>query len=531
MNVAGGFLFLHVQNQGVGCRVYDLSSPMSPKFLFSKKGQGQECHDSYLYENVNVEGQLKKLWIVSEGSGMKETILDFTGVTPDTASPPPVISTTPVENGIFAHSNTMSADKRFLFQFDENNKGDIHIYDISQVSQPKLINIFQCSEETNSNPLPHNGWIRGGYLYVAYYEAGLVAFDVSNPYEPLEVGRIETYRDPDQTGTNTNKIEGKTNGAWNLYTGLTSGNILVNDMFSGLFVVKADAPYSKPDAPVVSAERNSDGDVTLTWNAVPNTRAYSVERSIGGQNFVVLQQFLPSSTTSFFDNDVRDKNVSYKVKAVNAEGTGVAPTVESLPLTASPTNVPTNQPTPGPTAPPTPNPTLPPSQTPTRQPSQNPTPVPTTTEPTIEVFHRGADGCLKNGETQVDQCWGPVIENERAVNCCAGEIEKTLVCSRPKDPECFLTKSFSEAAAKCDSMGMRLCSTKELETGVCCNMGCNFDARVGWTADVCDGGPSPQPTTPEPTPPPPTTPPTPQPTDITVPSTPYPTFEATAPRG
>jgi hypothetical protein len=353
MNVAGGFLFLNVAKSSLdldlGCRVYDLSSPMSPKFLFSKAGQGQYCHDSYLYENVNVGGQLKKLWIVSEGSGMKETILDFTGVTPDTDSPPPVISTTPIVTGIYAHSNTMSADKRFLFQFDENNTGDIHIYDISQVSQPKLINIFQCSEETTSNPIPHNGWIKGGYLYVAYYEAGLVAFDVSNPYEPLEVGRIETYRDPGQTGTNTKNIQGRYEGAWNVYTGLTSGNILVNDMFSGLFVVKADPPYSKPNAPVVSAKRNANGDVTLTWIAVPNTRAYSVERSIGGQNFVVVQEFLPSSTTSFSDNTVRDTNVSYKVKAVNAEGTGVA---------SIPTSVPTNPPTPTTPMPtPTPMPT------------------------------------------------------------------------------------------------------------------------------------------------------------------------------
>jgi len=503
-----------------------------------------------LYENVNVEGQLKKLWIVSEGSGMVDTILDFTDVT-NTQSSPLVIATTPIENGLFAHSNALSADRRFLFQFDESNKGgDIYVYDISQVLQPILINIFQCSEERNSNPRPHNGWIKDGFLYVAYYEAGLVAFDVSNPYDVAEVGRIETYRDPNQTGTNIRQIRGEMQGAWNLYTGLTSGNILVTDMFSGLFIVKANAPYSKPNAPVVSVERNADGDVTLTWNAVSNARAYSVERSIGGQSFVVVKEFLPSTTTTYFDNSVRDKNVSYKVKAVNAQGIGESPAVESAPLSASPTNVPTNQPTPGPTAPPTPNPTSPPSTVPTPQPSlnptplpsnpptpvptnpptPNPTPVPTTAGPTIEVFHRTADGCLKNGETQVDECFGPGNELNRTVNCC-GVINDRLDCQRP---DCLLTSSFSEATAKCESIGMRLCSTEELETDVCCNKGCNFDARFGWTTDVCvvtpqTPEPTPQPTTPQPTPLPPTPVPTPQPTDIDeLPGTPYPTFYVTA---
>ncbi len=545
--------------QNEGCRVYDLSNPMSPNFIFSHRGNGRQCHDSVLVENVNVDGQMSTLWIVSEGTGMKETIFDFTDVK-RTLSAPPVISTTPFENGIYAHSSVVSEDKRFLFQMDENNRGDIYVYDISNVKTPKLINIFQYAEERTSNALPHNGQIKGGFLYVAYYEAGYLAFDISNPYDIAEVGRIETYRDPQQTGTNVKQIRGRYVGAWNSYVGLSSGNMLVSDTISGLFVVKANAPYSKPNAPVVSAGRNANNAVTLTWNAVPNARAYSVQRRVEGQSFVVVAEFL--TTTSYFDDSVRNQNVSYRVKALNGEGESVSAVVKSNLSSASPTKKPTNQPTPKPSVGPTPNPTSPPSKTPTPEPSPNPTPLPsnpptplpTTAAPTRDVLYRASDGCLRSGDTQVDICYAPVIERARTVNCCKGEESiGTLQCDRL---DCFVATSFFEATSICESEGMRLCSMQELESGVCCNKGCQFDFRVGWTSDICESTPQiPDPTnqptprpsvapTPNPTLPPlkaptplPSAAPTPLPSDAPtpmptlrdeLPNTPYPTFEATA---
>ncbi len=564
VNAAGGFLFLHSAKQNTGCRVYDLSNPMSPNRIFSHRGNGKECHDSVLVENVNVDGQMKTLWIVSEGSGMRETIFDFTDVK-RTLSAPPVISKTPIQNGIYAHSSVVSTG-RFLFQMDENNLGDIYVYDISNVSQPKLINVFQYAEERNSNAMPHNGHIRGGYLYVAYYEAGYLTFDISNPYDIAEVGRVETFRDPQQTGTNTREIRGRYGGAWNSYVGLSSGNMLVSDTFSGLFIVKANSPYSKPNAPNLSAERNDNNAVTLTWNAVSNVRAYSVERRVEGQSFIVIAEFL--TTTSYFDDSVRDQNASYKVKALNGEGEGVSAIVESALSSASPTKNPTHQPSPRPSVAPTPNPTFPPSKVPTSQPSPNPTPlpsdpptpVPTTAAPTRDVLYRATDGCLRSGETQVDICYAPQIERGRAVNCCQGEESNgSLKCERP---DCFVATSFFEATAKCESKGMRLCSFQELESGVCCDKGCQFDFRVGWSTDICAStpqtlnptnkpsprpsvaptpsptfppskdptsqpspNPTPLPTTPEPIPPPPTPPPT---VKNELSNTPYPTFEATA---
>ena len=580
LNVGGGFLFLNSQSEKTGCRVYDLSVPMSPKYLFSHSGNGNECHDSSLWENVDVGGENKKLWIISDGSARVDRIYDFTSVTSNTVSEPPLISTTPKGNGIYAHSNTLYKN-RFLFQFDENNEGDIYVYDCDNWYEPVLINTIQWSGEgSTGDAIPHNGWAQGNYLYVAYYEAGLRCLDISNPYLIVEVGRVNTWTDPDGDGSSDRKIKGDMFGAWNVYTGLLSGHVLVTDMYAGLFVVKPNPPYSKPDAPSVSVKRNDDDDVILSWDSVPNTRAYSVERSINGQGYEVIAEYL--TTTSYVDRDVRDTNAQYTVKAVNGEGVGFTPPIESTSRTPSPTTQPTPQPSPQPTPGPSPQPTPQPSPQPTPGPSPQPTPqpspqptpgpspqptpqpspqptpdptkapitpapsaAPTTAEPTKEMFYRGSDGCIRDGEVQVNQCWATTIPNPRAVSCCE-DTNEGVKCRRKPNGSCNTVSTFFEAEALCSVAGMRLCSIQELESGVCCNGGCNFDARVNWTSSSCDAStenptkaptlppttsnPTPNPT-PVPTPTPPTSVPTPSPTPndgTDGPTTPFPTFFMTA---
>ena len=216
----------------------------------------------------------RDLLISSDGGGRCQRIWDITDV--DASWPlntrPPLIGQTPQISGIYAHSNWLSEDNRYLFSWDENNNVDISVHDVSDPKKPIEISLFQYSGNAQHNALPHNGEVRGQYLYVAYYEAGLRVFDVSNPYFPVEVGKTETHRDPNGDGVFENSIIGTYDGAWNTYPYLPSGNILVNDMYGGLYIVRAEAPYTAPSAPVVTAHRDATGAVTLKWLAVENAR-------------------------------------------------------------------------------------------------------------------------------------------------------------------------------------------------------------------------------------------------------------------
>ena len=243
---------------------------MSPKYLFNTAGTGRDCHDSYVRTDVNG----RDLLITSDGGGRCQRIWDITGV--DASWPlhqlPPLVGRTAQISGIYAHSNWLSEDDRYLFSWDENNNVDISVHDVSDPENPIEIALFQYSGNAQHNALPHNGEVRGQYLYVAYYEAGLRVFDISNPYFPVEVGKTETHRDPDGDGVFENSVGGMFEGAWNTYPYLPSGNILVNDMFGGLYIVRADPPYSSPYPPFVTAQRDNSDDVRLQWLPVENAR-------------------------------------------------------------------------------------------------------------------------------------------------------------------------------------------------------------------------------------------------------------------
>lgn len=356
INVARGLLFLHTAYSSNGCRVYDLTTnPMNPKYLFNTSGSGRDCHDSGVIENVNG----RDLWVVSDGGGRCQRIWDITnvGASWPTGALPPLVGQTNQISGIYAHSNWVSDDKRYLFSWDENNVIDISVHDITNPVAPIEIHLFQYSENSQYNALPHNGEVRAKYLFVAYYEAGLRVFDISNPYAPLEVGKAETYRDADGDGVYTRGISGSYDGAWNTYPFLPSGNILVSDMYGGLFIVRADPPYAAPEAPSATGQRDESDYVILNWNAVDNARGYSVERSFESDGvYELIAEHL--ITQSFLDSSARGQTAFYKVNAINGEGVGASSIVSIAPNPSkSPTKTPTGKPSSSPTHSPTKQPT------------------------------------------------------------------------------------------------------------------------------------------------------------------------------
>lgn len=177
---------------------------MDPKFLFKTAGSNQQCHDSNVFESTDDRTVLA----VSDGGGRRQRMYDISNIDSSWSSGlPPLIGETDQISGIYAHSNWATEDGRYLFSWDENNNIDISVHDITDITDPIQIALFQYSDNARNNALPHNGQVRGQYLYVAYYEAGLRVFDISNPYYPYEVGTVETFQ---------RSIRGNMEGAWNV---------------------------------------------------------------------------------------------------------------------------------------------------------------------------------------------------------------------------------------------------------------------------------------------------------------------------
>ena len=137
-------------------------------------------------------------------------------------------------------------------------------------------------------------------------------------------------------------------------------------------------------------------------------------------------------------------------------------------------------------------PTEVPTSAPTRFASPPPTPGTATSEPTssepvlpANLIHRAADGCIRtvHNEVQVDVCLASENESPVSVNCCSGSISGgDLTCSRQG---CFTTPNYESAISHCEDRNMRLCTVEELETEVCCQLGCGFDRNITWTANDC----------------------------------------------
>eukprot|EP00555_Chaetoceros_dichaeta_P007718 CAMPEP_0198258614 /NCGR_PEP_ID=MMETSP1447-20131203/7985_1 /TAXON_ID=420782 /ORGANISM="Chaetoceros dichaeta, Strain CCMP1751" /LENGTH=448 /DNA_ID=CAMNT_0043945777 /DNA_START=93 /DNA_END=1436 /DNA_ORIENTATION=+ len=208
MNVWNDLLFLNGAGGGTfGCRIFDLlPDPMSPKFITTSTGG--ECHDSY-GQRI---GQRDVLFS-ADGMMGQYRLLDISNIR--NSNQIPKIGETNSVNGAYAHSNVVSDDGKTLFVFDEFNEFDIGVYDISDLSNPQLITTFQWSgEQSEGNSIVHNGMILGNYLIVAYYQAGLRVFDVSNTSNIQEVGKYETFRDPNGDGIFDNNSVRGDDGAW-----------------------------------------------------------------------------------------------------------------------------------------------------------------------------------------------------------------------------------------------------------------------------------------------------------------------------
>jgi choice-of-anchor B domain-containing protein len=309
LQVKDGLLFTNKAGSG-GCQVFDVQANAANPPLLAQawRGTGRDCHDSFVRNN---------LLYSADGYSTQWRIVDIGGIRSGAA--PTLIGETAAKPGQYAHSGWLSDDSRYLFTFEESNVEDINVFDVSNPSAPLNVKTFQWSGDTTAKSKVHNGQVKGDLLYVAYYEAGLRVFDIANPLDPIEVGKYETWRDPDGDGTFNRAVGGKYNGAWNVYTQLPSGNILVSDMLSGLFVFSV-TPMSKPAAPGGLVAVAEDAAVRLSWSPSSGAATYSVKRAkvSGGPYTLVVTG---ATATNFRDTSLTNgTRYYYVVSAVNAAG-------------------------------------------------------------------------------------------------------------------------------------------------------------------------------------------------------------------
>jgi choice-of-anchor B domain-containing protein len=209
LHIADGYAYV------VGCRglegttsttILDLADPENPVKV---GGATRYLHDIYVRDDIGYGSAINDNGIV---------IMDLSDKTA-----PSEISFTSYA-GANTHNAWLTDDGNTLLTTDEVTGGDVHIWNVSNLRSPQAITTWTA----NPNAIVHNVTIRGDSAYISYYTEGLQVLDISDPAQPTQVAYYDTWPG----------ASGGFNGAWGVYPFLPSGNVLVSDITSGLFVFK-----------------------------------------------------------------------------------------------------------------------------------------------------------------------------------------------------------------------------------------------------------------------------------------------------
>lgn len=163
------------------------------------------------------------------GANNRVVILDVTD-----KENPEWIQSISYENGGYTHQGYLTEDHRYFLLGDESDELNFgsptstKIFDLSDLESPK----FHLNYFAEVNAIDHNGYSKGNQFFIASYTAGLRVLDISGIQEKQleEMSYFDTFPDHNRASFS---------GAWNVYPYFQSGVIAVNDIESGLFLLKA----------------------------------------------------------------------------------------------------------------------------------------------------------------------------------------------------------------------------------------------------------------------------------------------------
>ncbi|MCK9407724.1 MAG: choice-of-anchor B family protein [Bacteroidetes bacterium] len=223
ISVEKNFLYINGGNDFGGTKVLDITDPLNPRQVGSYgKGNNPYVHDSFIRNDT--------LYAAAIGVGRLD-IVDFTvkGHYHQLTSSK-VISKTPTVPEGRTHQVWLSEDGKTMFVATEGSSANfpfnLHIYNISDKTNPVQIATWTSSPMKSI----HNVFVKGDFIYIAYYSDGFRVLDISNPSIPIEVAYYRTY----SPAISNPPVFA---GAWGVYPYFPSGLVVVSDMNTGLYVL------------------------------------------------------------------------------------------------------------------------------------------------------------------------------------------------------------------------------------------------------------------------------------------------------
>lgn len=143
------------------------------------------------------------------------------------------ISSVSYPNRAYTHQGWFSQDQQYFILGDEVDEIDFGfntrtlLFDFTDLDSPSL----HDSYEGPTTAIDHNGYVKGNEYFLSNYTAGVRILDISGI---ADKSIAETHFFDTFTSSNGPQFS----GVWSVYPYFESGNIIVSDINSGLFVIK-----------------------------------------------------------------------------------------------------------------------------------------------------------------------------------------------------------------------------------------------------------------------------------------------------
>ncbi|MCP3097598.1 hypothetical protein LZ198_01770 [Myxococcus sp. K15C18031901] len=171
--VAGGYAYLAAGTEGL--LVYDVSNPAQPTRVATAKPSDDA------YNDLLVRGST--LYVASQKVGV--VVFDVT----DPKAPARVRSVP--DTSVALATTSLAIDGNTLYAASSSPNGEVLIFDLTTVTQPKLIDRYYVDGALPANgELPMDVAVLNNRLYVSNWTFGLSVSDATNPADPKLLGRF-----------------------------------------------------------------------------------------------------------------------------------------------------------------------------------------------------------------------------------------------------------------------------------------------------------------------------------------------------
>ena len=172
-----------------------------------------------------------------------------------------MLSTIGYAQSAYTHQCWVTPDHRYVLVNDELDEIQgfasntrTYIFDVANLEEPILIGFY----DGVATSIDHNLYIRWNQVYQSNYRSGLRILDAGRVGEATltEVGFFDVQPDDDNATFS---------GTWSNYCYFPSGNVVVTDMYSGLFIVRPRIATAKQEYEVRANQTSVTGEVYLSY--------------------------------------------------------------------------------------------------------------------------------------------------------------------------------------------------------------------------------------------------------------------------